>query len=303
MNDLDITTLRLFIDVCDLKSIKNVSEIRQINSPSITKRLAKLEEQLQTKLFKRVRRGIEPTPEGALLSEQFRRVVNDVQKITDSMAQRRAGISGMITIASHMNSMASFLCSDLASFVQVHAHQTIKMNIREMISKDVVQAVRDGIATMGVVWDNTETSGLQHAPYYNDTLMAMMRRNHPLANRTSISFAEAAGFDLVADKHTRHTEALLRRSGGITTDDSRISMQVDTPDTAIRMAAAGVGIYICQLSVGQLRAKELDLAMVRLTDPWANVRVKIVFKSNLISPLAKVLIDHLTHQHQEINPT
>ena len=61
MKDLDLTTLRLFVEVCDAKSIKRVAEREQIDASAITKRLAKLEEQLQTRLLKRVRQGVEAT--------------------------------------------------------------------------------------------------------------------------------------------------------------------------------------------------------------------------------------------------
>jgi DNA-binding transcriptional LysR family regulator len=67
MKDLDLTTLRMFVEVCDAQSIKRVAEREQVDASSITKRLAKLEDQLQTQLLKRVRQGVQATPEGALL--------------------------------------------------------------------------------------------------------------------------------------------------------------------------------------------------------------------------------------------
>ena len=83
MKDLDLTTLRLFVEVCDSKSIKRVAERAQVDASSLTRRLTKLEEQLETRLLKRVRQGVEATPEGALFSEQARRLVMDARKLSD----------------------------------------------------------------------------------------------------------------------------------------------------------------------------------------------------------------------------
>jgi DNA-binding transcriptional LysR family regulator len=300
MKDLDLTTLRLFVEVCDAQSIKRVAEREQIDASAITKRLAKLEEQLQTPLLKRVRQGVQPTPEGALLSEQARRLVRDAQKITRALMPR-ASLAGTVTIASHTASMASVLTDDLASFMQLHAHHSVQMIVKEMLSKDVVQMVRDGRASVGVVWDNTETSDLQQVDYYMDTAAAVMKKNHPLAKCKTITFEELLNYDWIGDKYTRHTEALLQRSGGISGADGRIVMQVETRNSAIRMAAHGIGIYICQVKIAEIQASELDIAVVPLSNQWARLRIKIVYQSNLLSPLTKQLIDHLAHQHQDVN--
>lgn len=302
MKDLDLTTLRLFVDVCDAQSIKRVAERQQLNASAITKRLANLEAQLQTPLLKRVRQGVQPTPEGALLSEHARRLVTDAQKITDRLLKNKSFFAGSITIASHMASMSSVLTDDLASFLLLHRDQGLQLKVKEMISKDVVQMVRDGHATFGVLWDNTETSGLQHASYYSDTIAVIVNAKHALADRKEITYEEAVAYEVIADKHTQHSEALLKRSGGIACEDARYVVQVESSHSAIRMAAQGIGIYICQSLIAQPYCQSLGVVVIPLTNKWAQLRVKIIYKTSLLSPTAKALIDHLTHQHRPLNP-
>lgn len=298
MKDLDLTTLRLFVAVCDAQSIKRVAEREQLNASAITKRLANLEAQLQTPLLKRVRQGVQPTPEGALLSEHARRLLSDAQKITDRLLKNKSLLAGSITIASHMASMSSVLTDDLASFMLLHRDQGLQLKVKEVISKDVVQMVRDGHATFGVIWDNTETSGLQHVDYYSDTIAVVVDKKHTLASRSEISYAEIVVHDLIADKHTQHSESLLQRSGGISCEDARYAMLVEGNHNAIRLAAKGVGVYVCNSKIAQPYCDALQIVVVPLTDTWAKVRVKIVFKSNLLSPMAKELISHLVHQQR-----
>lgn len=307
MKDLDLTTLRLFVEVCDAKSIKRVAEREQIDASAITKRLAKLEEQLQTRLLKRVRQGVEATPEGALFSEQARRLVNDARKLSDTLLQRKSGLSGTVTVASHMGSVSSVLPDDLALFMQLHAHEAVQLNVKETISKDAVQMVRDGRAQIAVVWDNTETSDLQHVDYYSDVVAVVMTKAHPLAQRTDVRYEELMPYNLIADKHTKHSEALLQRSGGINANNARLVVQVETQQSALRMAAHGLGIYVCQTQAAQLQADTLGLVVIPLSDSWARIRIKVVYLSNVFSPLTKALVDHLAHQHKAsqktVNPT
>lgn len=307
MKDLDLTTLRLFVEVCDAKSIKRVAEREQIDASAITKRLAKLEEQLQTRLLKRVRQGVEATPEGALFSEQARRLVDDARKLSDTLHQRKSGLSGTVTLASHMGSVSSVLPDDLALFMQLHAHEAVQLNVKETISKDAIQMLRDGRAQVAVVWDNTETSDLQHVDYYTDVIAAVMTKEHPLAQRSGMSYEELMNYKLIADKHTKHSEALLQRSGGITADNARFAVQVETQQSALRMTAHGLGIYVCQAKAAQAQVDHLGLVVVPLSDSWARIRVKVVYLSNVFSPLTKALVDHLAHQHKAsqktVNPT
>lgn len=298
MKDLDLTTLRLFVEVCDAQSIKRVAEREQVDASSITKRLAKLEDQLQTPLLKRVRQGVQATPEGALFSEQAKRLVNDARKLSDTLLQRKSGLSGTVTLASHMGSVSSVLPDDLALFMQLHAHEAVQLNVKEAISKDAVQMVRDGRAQVAVVWDNTETSDLQHFDYYSDVVSAVMTNAHPLSQRSVVRYEELMAYKIIADKHSKHTEALLQRSGGITADNARFAVQVETQQSALRMTAHGLGIYVCQAKAAQLQADHLGLVVVPLSDSWARIRIKVVYLSNVLSPLTKALVDHLAHQHK-----
>ncbi|MEY2947437.1 MAG: hypothetical protein RL084_834 [Pseudomonadota bacterium] len=302
MKDLDLTTLRLFVQVCDAQSIKRVAEREQVDASSITKRLAKLEEQFKTPLLKRVRQGVQATPEGDLLREHARRLLKEAQKISDKFKQRNRQLTGKLTIASHMGSMSSLLTDDLASFMLLHEQESVEIVVKEMLSKDVVQMVRDDRAILGVVWDNTETSDLQHVNYYSDKMVAVMKKNHPLANRATVNYEELIGFNFVGDKHTRHTEVLLQRAGGIKSENARIMAQVDTTQSALRMAEKGVGIYICQMKIAETLAHNMDVVAIPLSNSWANLRIKLIFKTNLISVLGEALINHLAHQKPELNP-
>lgn len=302
MKDLDLTTLRLFVQVCDAQSIKRVAEREQVDASAITKRLAKLEEQFKIPLLKRVRQGVQATPEGDLLREHARRLLMDAQKISDKFKQRNIKLTGKLTIASHMGSMSSVLTDDLASFMLLHDQESVELIVKEMLSKEVVQMVRDDRAILGVVWDNTETSDLQHVNYYSDKMVAVMKKNHPLANRSIISYEEMIGFNFVGDKHTRHTEVLLQRAGGISSENTRVIVQVDTTQSALRMAEKGVGIHVCQRKIAETLAHNMDVVAIPLSNSWANLRIKIIYKTNLISVLAEALINHLVHQKPEFNP-
>lgn len=301
MKDLDLSTLRLFVAVCDARSIKKVAERERIDASAITKRLAKLEDQVQTPLLKRVMQGVQATPEGALLCEQARQLVQDAHKLMDTLTQRKAKLAGTLTIASNASTVAGVLVDDLASFKRLHAHEAVHLVVKEAVSQDVVQMVRDGQAALGVLWDYTETTDLQQVDYYTDTAVAVMHTGHPLAARTSITLPEVMAYDMVALEQHQHTQARLQRSGVIA-GNARFVMQVQNIHSGLRLAEKGVGIFTSQLKTVQCQGRQLDVAIVPLSDKWAQLRIKIIYPSNLINPVARQLIEHLAHQHPTLKP-
>jgi hypothetical protein len=64
MRDPDITTLRLFVAVCDAGNIARAAEQQHIVASAVSKRLAALEQTLGTPLLERRRGGVAPTAAG-----------------------------------------------------------------------------------------------------------------------------------------------------------------------------------------------------------------------------------------------
>jgi DNA-binding transcriptional LysR family regulator len=304
MTDLDLITLRLFVAVCDARSIQRVAEREKLDRSAITKRLAKLEDQLNTKLIKRVGHGVQPTPEGMMLCEYAKNLLIESEKITSLLKHKNVGYSGTITIASSSSNVGAVLTNDLASFMALSEQSNIQMVVKEMmVSKDVVQAVRDGVASLGIIWDNTETSDLQTVNYTEDQLAVVAPQGHPLSALKSVDFKEVLKYELVATKNTRHTEALLRRSGGIGSDlpNMRIRVEVDLWESGLKIVAHGIGVMICSANFAEQYAGLWDFVVIPIKDTWAKRKLKICYKNSLQTALSERLIKHLVFQHHSVN--
>lgn len=298
MKDFDLTTLRLFVAVCEAKSIKRVADREQVDPSAITKRIAKLENQLQLPLLKRVNQGVQATPDGAILCEQAKKLVSDAQNIASNLTRSKSALTGTLTVAASSANVASVLTDDLASFLLLAEQGKVQIIVNEMMSKDVVQAVREGEASLGVIWDSTETSGLQHVDYWNDQIAVVMNRSHPLTALTQIYVADVNQLDTVTMKHTRHTEALLKRTGVVSNGHRAPRLEVPTWEAGLRAAAQGIGVFFCSLRLARIYAQVWDLHIMPLADAWNHQVNKIVYPTGLVNPLAMKLVAHLSHQHR-----
>ena len=61
MHDLDLTSLRLFVIVCETRNIARAAELAHLVPSAISKRIAQLEAVVGNALLERKRRGVVPT--------------------------------------------------------------------------------------------------------------------------------------------------------------------------------------------------------------------------------------------------
>src|SRR3546814_18196400 len=94
MRDLDLITLRLFVAVCELRSIARAGEQSNIVGSAISKRLLALEETVGVKLLIRRRHGAVPTPAGATLLEHARAMLTSTDSIRRELQSSASGVKG-----------------------------------------------------------------------------------------------------------------------------------------------------------------------------------------------------------------
>lgn len=67
MNDLNMNSLKIFLEVANSNSFLEVSNKLYVSQPAISKSMSKLEENLNVTLFYRANKGISLTPSGEIL--------------------------------------------------------------------------------------------------------------------------------------------------------------------------------------------------------------------------------------------
>ena len=85
MRDLDMTSLRLFVTVCETRNIARAGERVNLAGSAISKRLAQLEDHLGVRLLVRRRRGVEPTPAGETLLEHAHTLLGNAERLAHDL--------------------------------------------------------------------------------------------------------------------------------------------------------------------------------------------------------------------------
>lgn len=296
MRDLDLTTLRLFVAVCEARNIARAAQLHHIVPSAISKRLALLEQTVGNTLIERRRRGVVPTGAGEILLEHARAMLAAADRAGRDMAAYGNGITGQVRILATVSSIAEFLPDDIASFLQVPAHRDIRIDIEEAVSSELVRGLREGVVPVGVCWDAADLAGLQTRSYRRDHLAIVAPLSHPLARRRRCAFEDTLGFDQVGLPASTAVHTMLARAAAIIGRPINYRAVVSTFDASMRCVRAGLGIAVVPREVAEPVAASLGIRVLPLTDDWAQRRFAICFNDEKrLSPAARMLVEHL-HQ-------
>lgn len=298
MRDLDLTTLRLFVSVCETGNIARAGEKASIVGSAISKRLAQLEDTVGTPVLVRKRHGVAPTAAGQTLLEHARAMLAGAARIERDMQAYAAGVRGQVRILASASALAESLADDVASFLQLPAHRNIQVDMEERISPEVVRGVRDGTASLGICWDAVDAGALKSRPYRSDHLCMVVPAGHPLAGKKSLRFEQTLDYEHVSLPVTSAVQVMLQRAAARLGRTLAHRVIVTNFEAALRVVRAGLAISLVPREVAEIYAQAYGLKIVPLAEPWAQRRFIICFRDTPdLSPSAQLLIEHLAIQH------
>lgn len=303
MRDLDLKTLRLLVAVCEAGNIKDAAAQEHIEPSAISKRIAQLEDALGIPVLLRGRRGAAPTPAGRALLEHARTVLFTMDRIEADMAAFKGGIKGQVRVAASASAIAESLLDDLTGFMRAPEHHDIKVDIEERFSKDIVSAVREGVASVGVCWSNIDFGDLDHRPYRKDELTLAVPLDHPLAEHECLRFEDTLDHGHVGLQPSTAVYTMLHRAAQKVGRPMSYRVVVSNFDAAFRVVAAGLGISVVPRQVAGIYVSAGQVKIVRLLNDWAQRSFAICFRrSPDLSPASARLVDYLADQAKHEAP-
>ena len=290
---MDLTSLQLFVAVCELGSIGKAAEREFIAASAISKRLADLEATLGTPLLYRHTRGVDLTPAGESLLHHARSVLYSLEKMQGELSEYVDGVRGHVRVHASISAIVQFLPEDLGDFIR--QHEQVKIDLEEHLSTEVVRAVQEGAADLGVCNVAVGTGELQTLPYRQDQLVLIVPQGHALASADAADFVQTLDWDHVGLHATSSIYLAMREAAAAAGRSIRLRIHVTGLDAMCRMIHNGLGVGVMPRRAFELMHGVGDLACISLRDDWAHRRIELVARDFSTLPVtARLLVDHLT---------
>jgi DNA-binding transcriptional LysR family regulator len=186
--------------------------------------------------------------------------------------------------------MAQALPGQLAQWSQLHPR--IKLDIRELRSRAIIQAVREGLCDVGVVTAREAADDLRFEPYCSDRLCLIVPQAHPLRGGP-VRFADVIGHDFVGLDNSSAISQTLADAALALGAPLRLRVQVQSFEAVCRLIAAGQGIGVLPAGAVQAFRQDTALRFLELDDAWADREMYVCVRAGPIPSASARLVDHL----------
>lgn len=287
----DMVSLALFLRAVDARSLSKAAEQSHIALAAASRRVALLEARYKVQLLYRSSQGVESTPAGRALAAHARQMIQQAERLNADLFDYAKGLKGHIRLHANTSAITQFLPADLASFAQ--SCPDVKIELEERRSGEIVQALVDGQADIGIVMAGTALEGLAHFDYRRDRLVAVVPEGHELT-APSIPFSELVMHPLVALDASAAMMRLLAEAASDSGHPLQLRVQVRSFEAVCKLVQAGMGIGVLPEAAALVFAPAMGLRLIRLTDPWADRRMMVCVRHlDGLNAVARALVDRL----------
>jgi DNA-binding transcriptional LysR family regulator len=302
MKDLDLTSLRFFVAVCEERNLSRAADRCAVAPSVMSKRMSALEEQWETPLLLRQRHGMAPTPAGEALLLHARTLLQYAQRLQADIRDQARGIGGHVRILATASNIAQGLVRDIAEFLNTPGHENIRVDLEEAISPDIPKRVNAGESSLGIAWDQVNMHELVTTPYFQDELAMVTPKNHPLAARGTVTYAETLEWEHVGLPVTSMIYRIATREAARLGKPWNPRIVMANHEVAMRAVVAGLAIALAPRDIATEFSRIHPLAIIPLKDTWAKRQFIICHhpKSQL-GPASNALLNFLQAHSRTLN--
>lgn len=294
-------------EIVKKKSFTNAAEALYISQQSLSEIVAKIEEQFHFKIFNRSRKGAQLTEEGAafmadvdVLLAQYELILNKYGRQAEEYPVLSVCINPIV---------ANFSVEQMiAEFREMESPIGLSI-VEERTPLKVLQQVEQGLVEVGIttlpaaIYKHHEIMQKVHIEgLYLDYLCLLVRKDHPLAERTSVSFEEFIDEPLVLDGDGRLKEDLLAYYyKGMGVRPLQIVMET-TSDVYIKLITKGEAVgFITKMQFNLRDYPDLRVVPLKDVEPLRLViATPLVAKMPAaVNSLVQTVIHSLEDQEQE----
>lgn len=288
----DLTDMQLMVNVAGAMSLTKGAEYSFLSLPAASNRVKNLETYLGTALLYRTSQGVTLTPSGEAFVRHARIVLRQLEHLRGDIQEYAKGVKGRVRVYANTTAMNEFIPAALERYLV--DHPDVNIELRERLSYQVVKAVAEGVADIGITAQGSGGAGVEFLPYRVDRLVLVTHKDHPLARHAGHSFESALDYDFVGLFESSAIHSFLLKAAEDSGRILRMRVEVGNFETSCRLIAAQVGIGVIPESAARRYEKTMPLKIMALTDDWALRKLHIcVQEAGKLPVFAQELVDLL----------
>ncbi|SNY97078.1 LysR family transcriptional regulator [Halomonas sp. hl-4] len=247
--DISIAQLRALLAVVEEQSYTRAAERLGVSQSGVSHSMQALEKLAGGPLIIKSTEGLVPTALGELVLTSARKIVGELQVLSQQVAQFRSDADEALKIGVIPSALSGWLSPLLASFTSRYP-DAVSL-VLEGMEEEIKEWVESGVINMGVTTDVTQLNLTYWREHFDwqllkkDEIVAVLPASHPLSKQASVTVAELSEHPLVMS--SGGCEALIQQIFAHSleeVDTFQVDFWVRDTRTLLQMVAGDVGVSL-----------------------------------------------------------
>ncbi len=292
---IDGRRLHYFITIANQGSLGKAAEVLHIAQPALTRQIRLLEEDVGTPLMMRTPRGMALTSAGQAYYDSAVKLLGDATAAKKQALQTASGNRGLLRIGfSEIYAWHPQVLKALRTYSSQCPDVTFAIEAK--LSGVVTQRVLEGHLDLALAYAGElgEGNPLASKLWMTDTYLLAVHESSPLAQKPPKKLAELANADFIFFRRDQSPllHDLMIHHFRERNFSPRITQEATSHNTALGLAAAGLGCTVIPRSVAEQRLPQ-GVCLVAVPDLNVQMPVHLIWRRDRTTPVIQRFTDLL----------
>jgi DNA-binding transcriptional LysR family regulator len=287
--NFNLNDLQAFRTVAELSSFRKAADALHVSQPAFSRRIEKLEEALGVRLLERTTRKVSLTAVGRDFDRKVQQLLDDLDHTLLGIRGVAGTRMGEVTIACVPSTVYYYLSQVVSRYHE--RYPKIRVKVFDASANEVLAAVARSEADFGLNFIGSQEPDIEFKPLLEERFVAACRRDHALANKRKVSWAELGQYDFISVSKTSGNRLLLDQALAGVPGRPQAIYEAQHVTTMLGLVEAGLGVAAVP-SLAMPGADHPLLVSVPLVDPIVTRKVGLIRrKGRQLAPAAQQLYD------------
>ncbi|GAB2191656.1 LysR family transcriptional regulator [Sessilibacter sp. MAH1] len=274
--NVTIKQLSAFVALAQSRSFAEACERLHLSQPALSISIKNLEEALGGALFFRSTRSVHLTPEGEAFYPAAQRLLGDWQQTLGDVVNAFNLKQGRLILST----MPSFAVSVLPKVLREFRDRFPNINIllHDVLNESVIDQVREGRSELGVCFNPGKSDDLTFIKLFNDELVGVVSKDHPLASQSRIKLPELLLSPLIVLQAPSSLRLYVEQTLAARGLGFAAAIEVNQLATVGQLVGLGLGVSVVPRLCEQ-QMIDSGAVCVALDQPILNRDIGIVYRT------------------------
>lgn len=291
---MEIRQLKYFSEVYKYRNFSRAADACFISSQGISMAILRLEEELSCKLFTRTAKGLQPTPQGEFLFARAQQIVALLDEC-ETYFKEGANKDGFLSVILSLGTIEEFAGVPIAQFKE--KYPDVHLDIQETFDVICDSSVENKVVELALTVGPIDKKKFDHELLFSSRHALIVHKDHPLANRESISVMDLQDVPVTVLRETTKTYQVFRDACHRAGFEPNIGILADNILLVYYMAEMNQSVGISTIALAN-RLSRPNLRAIPFDDPVFNWNIYLIkLKNSMLSPEARAF-ETLLLQHR-----